>query len=116
MEKHAWMNLLYDFYGQLLTEKQRRLMEMYYAGDLSLGEIAEQLRISRQAVHDVLRRCQRTLLRYEEKLGLVARYLQQREQLQQARRLLQETLTVNRQPELVEYLARLHRLLEDVQV
>lgn len=114
MEKHAWMNLLYDFYGRLLTEKQRRLMELYYAGDLSLGEIAEQLHISRQAVHDVLRRCQRTLLRYEEKLGLAGRFLNQEEQLARARQLVRQALAASRQPELADTLAELHRLLEEV--
>ncbi|BAS27473.1 DNA-binding protein [Limnochorda pilosa] len=66
------MGLLYDSYGELLTEKQRRFFELYFLDDLSLGEIADQFAVSRQAVYDILRRSQNTLERMEAKLGLVA--------------------------------------------
>lgn len=65
------MILLYDFYGKLLTPKQREVMRLYYEEDLSLGEIAEELKISRQAVHDILRRSEQALEKYEKKLGLL---------------------------------------------
>jgi len=84
MEKFAWVNLLYDFYGQLLTGHQRKFVELYYGQDLSLGEIAGHCRLSRQAVHDVLKRAEGALFKYEEKLGLVNRFLEQRKKLQQA--------------------------------
>lgn len=74
LEKTTQMNLLYDFYGALLTSKQRTFMEMYYLEDLSLGEIAQQSDVSRQAVHDHIRRGVAQLLEYEEKLRLVARH------------------------------------------
>ncbi|MQL52208.1 HTH domain-containing protein [Desulfofundulus thermobenzoicus] len=88
MEKWAWINLLYDFYGQLLTQRQQKFIELYYAHDLSLGEIAEQFAISRQAVHDVLKRAEQILLRYEAKLGVAGRFIEERRQLARALELL----------------------------
>lgn len=74
---------LYDFYGQLLTERQRELVELYYLNDLSLGEIAEDQGISRQAVHDQLHRAEAALEHYEATLGLVSRHLEQQKSLQE---------------------------------
>ena len=69
-------SLLCDFYGELLTERQRQITELYVQENFTLGEIAGELGISRQAVHDALRSGQRSLAGYEEKLGLVQRFLQ----------------------------------------
>lgn len=88
MEKLAWINLLYDFYGQLLTQRQQKFVELYYAHDLSLGEIAEQFGVSRQAVHDVLKRAENTLIGYEEKMGLLTKFMEQRRRLAEALELL----------------------------
>lgn len=89
VEKVAQMAMLYDFYGQLLTEKQQQLIELYYHHDLSLGEIAEEYGVSRQAVHDLLKRTERILVEYESKLNLVAKYLKEREVLAEIRTRLQ---------------------------
>ena len=67
------MTLLLDYYGELLTEKQKTCFDLYYNQDLSLGEIAEEAGISRQGVHDSLARAEAILLDYEKKLGCVAR-------------------------------------------
>lgn len=72
LKKTVEMALLYDRYGELLTEKQRRFFELYFLDDLSLGEISDQYGVSRQAVYDILRRSQRILERMERTLGLVA--------------------------------------------
>ena len=72
VDKTVRMNLLFDFYGQLLTDRQRRFFEMYYAEDLRLGEIAEHFDVSRQAVYDILKRSAKALESFEERLGLVA--------------------------------------------
>lgn len=69
-------SLLYDFYGQLLTDRQRQVFELYHGENLSLTEIAAELQISRQGVHDGLRSARRALTSYEERLGLVARFLE----------------------------------------
>jgi len=85
--------LLYDFYGQLLTEKQRDIMEMYYTDDLSLSEISEQIGISRQGVYDTLKRAETTLIEYETRLGLVDKFLQHKSILSKITNMLNEILT-----------------------
>ena len=68
-------SLLYDFYGELLTEHQKEIYGQFLMEDLSLGEIAREAGISRQGVHDIIRRCNQALAGYEEKLRLVERFL-----------------------------------------
>lgn len=67
-------SLLYDFYGNLLTKRQREAMELYHEENLSLSEIAEEFSISRQGVHDALKNAEKALNDYEDKLGLVAKF------------------------------------------
>lgn len=74
MEKIVEQGLLYDFYGELLTEHQRNVYEDAVYHDMSLAEIAEEYGISRQGVHDLLKRCDRILIGYEEKLHLVEKF------------------------------------------
>jgi predicted DNA-binding protein YlxM (UPF0122 family) len=76
MEKIVERTMLYDFYGELLTEHQRRVYESVVFQDLTLSEAAEIEGISRQGVHDLIRRCDRLLDGYEQKLHLIARFLQ----------------------------------------
>ena len=66
LEKTTQMNLLVEFYGSLLTDKQLEYMELYYGDDYSLGEIAEEFDVSRQAVYDNIRRSAKLLENYEE--------------------------------------------------
>ena len=73
--------LLYDYYGDLLTQRQRECFEMRYNQDLSLGEIAGELSISRQAVYDNLSRTEALLKNMEEKTGCVSRDMQLRKAL-----------------------------------
>lgn len=70
MEKKAWLELLMDYYGQILTDRQRAALSLYCGEDLSLAEIAEQEGISRQGVRDALQRGEHTLVEMEEKLQL----------------------------------------------
>ncbi len=67
-------SLLYDFYGALLTDHQREVYEEVVLNDYSISEIAENEGISRQGVHDMIRRCDKALEEYESKLGLVAKF------------------------------------------
>ncbi|MBN1891466.1 MAG: DNA-binding protein [Clostridiales bacterium] len=76
--------LLLDFYGNLLTQRSRSLLELYYSEDMTLSEIADNEGISRQAVHDSIRRGSSQLTRYESKLGLVARFLDNKTALSEA--------------------------------
>lgn len=80
LEKTTRMNFLFDFYQALLTSKQRNYMSLYYLDDLSLGEIADEYNVSRQAVYDNLKRTEAMLEEYEDKLSLFYKY-QQRKQL-----------------------------------
>ncbi|MBP1576068.1 MAG: YlxM family DNA-binding protein [Oscillospiraceae bacterium] len=74
MAKDIRLGMLLDFYGELLTDKQQELMHLYYEDDLSLSEISENEGITRQGVHDSIRRSETVLLEMEEKLGLAARF------------------------------------------
>ena len=75
-EKNLKIGYLLDFYGELLPERKRSVMEMYYNEDFSLAEIAEEIGISRQGVRDIIKKAEEELLFYEEKLGLAARLRQ----------------------------------------
>ena len=74
MEKFVEQSLLYDFYGELLTEHQREIYEAVVFDDLSLSEAARDEGISRQGIHDMVRRCNRALEEYESKLHLVEKF------------------------------------------
>jgi len=79
MEDKVKSGYLYDFYGSLLNDHQREVYEMSVLEDLSLSEIADTLSISRQGVHDLLKRCNHTLEEYESRLHLVDKFLHIRE-------------------------------------
>lgn len=105
---------LYDFYNALLTEKQRDCLNMHYLQDLSLAEIAEEFGVSRQAVHDILRRAEQTLEEYEEKLGLAARYSDERKLVAEVVSSLEQLpVSVRQLPEINQALSKLNVLLED---
>lgn len=74
LEKVVEVGRLFSLYNSLLTDKQQELVELYYYHDLSLGEIANQQEISRQAVYDNLKRAERSLQKYDEKLQLTTYY------------------------------------------
>ncbi|MFI3212829.1 MAG: sigma factor-like helix-turn-helix DNA-binding protein [Eubacteriales bacterium] len=74
MEKIVEQGLLYDFYGELLTAHQRQVYEAAVYNDMSLSEIAEEQGISRQGVHDLLKRCDKILQGYESKLHLIQKF------------------------------------------
>lgn len=85
MDSTAMRTMLLDFYGDLLTEKQREYFDLHYNSDLSLYEIAEQSGVSRQAVWDIIRRAEQSLNGYEAKTGLVARAARRRETVEELR-------------------------------
>lgn len=87
MEKFVEQTLLYDFYGELLTERQLQVYESVVLEDYSLSEVAEDLGISRQGVHDMIKRCNHTLEEYESRLHLVEKFLCIRKQVQKIKEL-----------------------------
>lgn len=105
MARIAW---LYDFYGSLLTEKQRRFIELYYHQDYSLAEIADLTGVSRQAVHDLLKRSENSLEEYEASLGFLGKYLEQQKIVAEIKELLSK---VQIDGELAE---QAHSLLESL--
>jgi len=113
IEKLARMAMLFDFYGPLLTEKQRQMVALYYDDDLSLTEIAQEYGISRQAIYDLLKRTEAILEDYESKLGLVEKYLLQQEKLARLSQLaeeLQEKRSWEALPELVGIIGEINEL------
>lgn len=87
MEKFVERALLYDFYGELLTTRQQQVYEDVVLEDCSLSEVAEDLGISRQGVHDMIKRCNHTLEEYESRLHLVEKFLCIRKQVQKIKEL-----------------------------
>lgn len=81
MDNIQRISLLMDFYGQLITEKQYSILDMHYNSDYSLGEIAEYLNISRQGVYDNIKRGKDLLEKFEDKLGLVKKYIEHKQML-----------------------------------
>ncbi len=89
LEKRSHIVFLNDFYGPLLTPKQQEAMSLHYENDWSLAEIAEHMQITRQAVHDILKRAEMALQEYENRLGLAGRFLETRQRLQEVCTLLE---------------------------
>lgn len=122
MEDFAKTSMLFDIYGGLLTDKKKRVMEMYHEDDMSLSEIAEELEVSRAAVHDSLRSAERLLCSYEDKLGMLADYLRKekladelRTYISEARDLLAKDMAERKsKDELDRYLAIAAELIDEL--
>lgn len=72
--KNLHINLLFDYYGDMLTEKQKEVMDLYYNEDMSLFEISEHVGVTRQGVHDLIKRSEAILIEIDQKLGFVERF------------------------------------------
>jgi uncharacterized protein len=101
------MNYLFDFYQSLLTPKQRSYMALYYLDDYSLGEIAEEYNVSRQAVYDNIKRTEAMLEEYENKLRLFEKFQQRQQILKQIKSKLKE---LNGSNELLNMIDSLEKL------
>ncbi len=88
-------NLLFDFYGDLLSKRQKQVASLYYEENLSLSEIGEVFEISRQGAHDALKNAQKALADYEEKLGLLKRLKRQQAQMEDMEKLLKDLLATH---------------------
>ena len=95
MAKNLEISYLLDFYGDVLTDKQRDVMEQYYNDDFSLSEIAENFGISRQGVRDAIKRGETTMLELEEKIGFAKRYRAMQEGLARLDHLTREIRLCN---------------------
>lgn len=97
MEKSMEFSYLLDFYGEMLTEKQRTVMEQYYNEDLSLAEIADNLSISRQGVRDAIKHSEGILLQLEKAVGMAARHKALTRQVDRLQMLAKELQFNNRE-------------------
>ncbi|MDE6167889.1 MAG: YlxM family DNA-binding protein [Acetatifactor sp.] len=117
MDRIFEQTLLYDFYGELLTPHQRGIYEEAVFNDMSLGEIAEEYGISRQGVHDLIRRCDRILQDYESKLHLAERFVSAKEKITQIAELTKENPvpgTKGGQPDSGERMERIRFLCQEL--
>ncbi len=95
MEQAFQKTMLFDFYGDLLTERQKEFYDLYYNEDLSLAEIAENANITRQGVRDVIVRADAILTEMEEKTGIIARFLEVQRCLQEVSALADQIAGLN---------------------
>jgi predicted DNA-binding protein YlxM (UPF0122 family) len=95
MDEIVKLSLLYDFYGELLTEHQKSICEDYFFNDIGLSEIAEERGTSRQAVHDMVKRIEKLLLGYEEKLHLVERFINTKNMIKQVKTYIDQLVSYN---------------------
>lgn len=114
MEEKVEQTYLYDFYGELLNEYQRRIYEDFVFHDLSLGEIAQEEGISRQGVSDMLKRCTRKLMNYEEKLHLVSKFLAVKQEIGEIHRLTGEFWDTKDSKKIAEIEQISNRILEEL--
>lgn len=114
MEKKVMQTFLYDFYGELLTEHQRNIYEDFVLNDLSLSEIAQEAGISRQGVHDLVRRCDRILEEYEAKLHLLERFLNIKDKIAQIHTLTHNYQTENETVTMAKIEAISNEILEEL--
>lgn len=110
MEQFLQQTLLYDFYGELLTEHQRKVYGEVVLNDISYSEAAEEFGVSRQGIHELVKRCNKILEEYESKLHLVERFLAIRQNVKQIQELSSQHETIEK-----EVLARqVHDLSEKI--
>jgi len=115
MDEILKTTLLYDFYGELLTERQRTIFEMFHLNDLSLTEIGQELDISRQAVKDQMRRILKILGDYEEKLKLVEKFLEQKVLIKKIKTLVEEIESqFDVKTEVVEKIEQIKKISDDI--
>ena len=113
MKNQAYrMTLLFDFYGEMLTDRQKEFYDLYYNEDLSLTEIAENYNMSRQGVRDAIVRAEAVLNELEEKTGLIKRFQEQTKDLQALQELADAARAANSDPTVADYLRRIQELCE----
>lgn len=111
MKNQAYrMALLFDFYGEMLTPRQKEFYDLYYNEDLSLTEIGENYDMSRQGVRDAIVRAEATLEELEEKTGIVKRFQEQKRQLEEIESLAQAARDAGADPTVSDYLRRIQEL------
>lgn len=115
IENIAKESLLYDFYGELLTARQKDVMKLYHEENLSLSEIADEFGISRQGVHDALKNAEKSLQEYEEKLGLIRRFIERKDAMASLHKDLESLIEDNKEnEELARQLTGIKEIIENI--
>ena len=113
MDKNIEIGLLMDFYGELLTDRQKDIMDLYYNDNLSLSEIAEEIEISKQGVQDNIKRAEKSLYEVEDKLGVLKRFQNRSEKINSALKILEEVKQTCEDNRLIKIEDILKELLND---
>lgn len=112
----AKVNLLFDFYGNLLTEKQKTVMSLYYEENLSLAEIADEFAISRQGVYDTLKNAEKSLFQHEEKLRLTERFKKTEKVIRMTDRIIEELIAERSgDAALIEQLGTVRKAIDEIE-
>lgn len=114
MERFVEQALLYDFYGELLTDNQKQVFEDVVLNDYSLTEVAEEKGISRQGVHDLIKRTNKLLLEYEEKLHLVEKFLHIKEKVHQIHAVVEQAEEIEKESLIQQIEAISNEILEEL--
>lgn len=114
MEKNVYRALLYDFYGELLTRHQKQIYSDHILNDLSYTEIGANEGISRQAVFDLIKRCDGILEDYEEKLKLVEKFLETNERINRIHELSEELMNSTLDNELRGIISEIEKISKDI--
>ena len=109
------ISMLMDFYGALLSERQQQIVTLYHEENCSLQEISEELGVSRQGVHEALKKAEKSLQGFEEKLGLVARFRSQEQVLQNALASVDELLGQCKDPGVRKGLLRIKNDINSIE-
>lgn len=114
METILEKTLLYDFYGELLTEQQKRVYESFVLEDMSESEIAREQGISRQGVHDMMKRCNKKLEEYEKKLQLVAKFMKTKERVAKINQCAKDILEQNQGSQLASSIEMIESISNEI--
>ncbi len=114
MEKIVQQTLLFDFYGELLTKHQQRIYEDVVCNDMSYSEVAAQQGVSRQGIHDLIKRCNRQLEEYEAKLHLVEKFLDIQGKVRDMRREMELAEREKRMPDMQVIIRISDEILEEL--
>lgn len=113
IEERVALSMLYDFYGALLKENQQQMFEAYILNDFSITEIADDMGITRQGVHDAIKRTTKQLREYEDKLGLAGRFEKQKGLVKKLREKISRMQPSGSSPQWEEVFSLLQEILEE---
>lgn len=115
IDKFTKESLLFDFYGELLSNRKKQVMELYYSEDLSLSEIADQFGISKSSVHESLKSAEKSLAEYEEKLGMMKKHFKRAETKNSINKIINQVQEEGKgDKKLLEEMDHIKKLLDDL--